>query len=189
MKQPLLSGIAAAFLAVFSTAIAGDLDLGSPVGRTPYDSYLGPMFSVFGRLGGNQPDMDEVQKLVRESHGFRYFYDKSNPYVPQTPAQTEASHAGDCKAKSLWLAAKMDTRKVRFVVGKSHAGSPMSHAWIIWQAPQGWLVLDPTNTSSVLAPARISSNQLVPIYSYSTGGKFSHALAAAGKGAKYGDHM
>lgn len=173
-----------------ASAGAGEINLGSPTGRTPYDSYLGPMWSVLRNCSGGNPTPEEVAQLVRQSNGFRYFYDKSNPYVPQTPAQTEATHAGDCKAKSLWVADKMKSRSIRFVVGKSRLSSPMSHAWLIWQGPQGWLILDPTNNSRPLSPERISSSELVPTYSYSAGGsKYAHSIAAAGKGAKYGDHM
>ena len=181
--------IASLCLIAASSALAAEVNLGSPVSSTPYDGYLGPMWTVLRSLGGAQPPVAEVEKLTRQSNGFRYSYNKDQPYVPQTPEQTEASKSGDCKAKSLWLASKMNTRKVRFVIGKGRIGSPMSHAWLLWDGPAGWLVLDPTNTGRPLTPSRLSPKELVPTFSYSPGGKYGHSVAAGGKGAKYGDHL
>lgn len=189
MKTRLLLCALPMVLGISSLTLAGDIDLGSPTSRTPYDGYFGPVWAVFRQLNGPQPDMDTVEKLTRQSNGFRYSYNKEQPYIPQTPEQTEASHSGDCKAKSLWLAAKMDTSSIRFVVGKARLSSSMSHAWLFWKGPQGWMVLDPTNSGRPIDPERLSSSQLVPTYSYSPGGKYAHSVAAAGKGAKYGDHM
>src|SRR5690348_623601 len=112
---------------------SGGLDLGSPASRTPYDPYLDPMWSVLRKLGGNQPDRSTVEKLVREGRAFRYVFRNDQPYVPQAPDVTESTKSGDCKAKSLWLASKLDSRNVRFVIGKARAVSAISHAWLIWQ--------------------------------------------------------
>ena len=164
------------------------LDLGNSTGRTPYDPYLGPMWSVFGKLGASQPDPAQVEKWVSEGRAFRYSFSKAQPYVPQSPEQTEASRSGDCKAKSLWLANKMDSKKVRFVIGKFKAGAAQSHAWLIWNSPTGWLILDATMFSRSLDPARVSSREFVPIYSYAPSGKYTHGRAAAPSESKYGDH-
>jgi hypothetical protein len=168
---------------------AAALDLGSPTSRTPYDSYFGPRWDVLRRLGNTQPDIAQVEQLVRQGKGFRYYFNRDQPYTPQTPEQTESSRSGDCKAKSLWLAAKMDTRKVRFVVGKAKQFPNVSHAWLIWDGPQGWLILDATLFSRPLNPERLSAGDFVPRYSYSPSGKFSHAPSAAAPGSKYGDHL
>jgi hypothetical protein len=129
-----------------------------------------------------------VKVYVRTAKGFRYYM--KNPYVPQTPAETEASHSGDCKAKSLWVAYKIDDRSVRFVIGKARASSGMSHAWLLWNSPSGWLILDPTNFSAPLSVSRIGRNEFISLYSYTAGGKYVHAAASASKGrsSKYGDH-
>lgn len=166
-----------------------DLDLGSPTSRTPYDSYLDPVWKVFHQLSNGQVDPSVVEQLVREGRGFRYSYNKDQPYVPQSPDVTETTKSGDCKAKSLWLASKMNSRNVRFVIGKLYLGSPKSHAWLIWQSPQGWLILDATNYSKPLVPERVSPSELVPTFSYSPSGKYAHAMAAAAQGGKYGDHL
>lgn len=165
------------------------LDLGSPTSRTPYDQYLGPMWDVLRKLGGGQPDVNVVEQLVREGRAFRYVYKKDQPYVPQTPAETEATKAGDCKAKALWLASKMDSRNVRFVIGKASAERSVSHAWLIWNGPQGWLILDATMFSKPLDPDRLSPTDYVPRFSYAPSGKYEHAMAAAVGGKKYGDHL
>ncbi len=165
------------------------LDLGSPVGKTPYDQYLGPLWTVMGHLGGNQPDPAVVAKLVSEGRGFRYVFKKDQPYVPQTPEETESTHSGDCKAKALWLASKMDCRKVRFVIGKAKQGDSQSHAWLIWEAPDGWLILDATLYSRPMDPDKTSPSEWVPSYSYAPGGKYAHAMAAGAAQKRYGDHM
>ena len=164
---------------------AGSVDLGSPCGRTPYDPYLGPLWSVLGRLSGQKAGIDEVRSYVRTARGFRYYM--NDPYVPQTPEQTESTRSGDCKAKSLWVTSKMDDRSVRFVMGKARRVSSISHAWLLWQGPGGWLILDPTNFGSPLDPGRLSADEFVPTYSYTQGGKYAHAVAAKPK-VKYGDH-
>jgi hypothetical protein len=186
MKTSTLFTIAA-LLAAGSFAVAQNL--GTPTGSTPYDGYLGPMRATMSALGSNKPGMDEVKQYLRTGRSFRYFM--KDPYIPQTPAVTEATRAGDCKAKSLWVASKMDDRTVRYVIGKARAVSGMSHAWLIWKGPNGWLILDPTNYSSPIDMSRVGANEFIPQYSYSAGGKFVHAGAAPAKrpDAKYGDHI
>jgi hypothetical protein len=186
-RAAMLSTVVTALLVLSAKSLA--LDLGETTSRTPYDPYLGPMFSVFGHLGGGQPDPVMVEQLVREGRAFRYSFNSNQPHVPQSPEETESSRTGDCKAKSLWLASRMDSRKVRFVIGKAKRSSSMNHAWLIWQAPDGWLILDATFYSRPLDPARVSSNEFLPIYSYSPGAKYAHAMAAPTPGAKHGDHL
>jgi len=164
---------------------AAELDLGSTTSRTPYDSYLAPMWQVFRRLGGAEPDRAAVEQLIHESRRFRYAYKKRQPYVPQTPEQTETTKCGDCKAKSLWLAAKMKSRKVRFVIGKAKVGDAASHAWLMWDGPEGWLILDATRYSRPLVPERLSPSEFVPTYSYAPGGKYAHTVSAAARSAKH----
>ncbi|PYJ07992.1 MAG: hypothetical protein DMF06_14075 [Verrucomicrobia bacterium] len=184
----------AAIVALLASLLLGHsssaaLDLGNSTGKTPYDPYMGPVWSVFGKLGGTQPDPAQVEQWVAQGRAFRYSFSKSQPYVPQSPDQTESSRSGDCKAKSLWLADKMDSKKVRFVIGKFKRGAAQSHAWLIWNGPNGWLILDATMFSRSLDPARVSSNEFIPIYSYAPGGKYTHAPAAAKAESKYGDHL
>lgn len=184
-----LAIVAALATLLFVPASSLALDLGSPTSRTPYDSYFGPVWAVFGRLGGAQPDSALVEQLVREGKAFRYSYNKAQPFVPQTPEQTESTRSGDCKAKALWLASKLNSRNVRFVVGKTKQAGNVSHAWLIWQGPEGWLILDATLFSRPLHPDRISPNDFRPTYSYAPSGKYAHAVAAAAAASKYGDHL
>ena len=163
-------------------------DLGSSTSRTPYDSYLGSMRSVLSDLGNRKPEMPEVKSLVRTGRSFRYYM--KDPYVPQAPQETEASKSGDCKAKSLWVAYKMDDRSVRYVVGKARAVSKINHAWLLWRGPNGWWVLDPTNYSSPLEATRLGQNEFVAFYSYSASGKYVHGGASKPKQTTtYADHM
>jgi len=169
-------------------SVNAQVDLGSQTSKTPYDPYLAPIWPVFRQLSG-RADLETAAKLVRQGKALRYSYSKSQPYVPQSPEETEAKKSGDCKAKSLWLASKLNDRNVRFVIGKARLVSSISHAWLIWQGPEGWMILDATNYSSPLYPARISSSEFIPTYSYSPGGKYSHRVSVAGAGAKNGDHL
>ena len=180
-------------LFVIAMFIAGSLavaqDLGTPTSKTPFDAYLGPMRSVLSSLGSNHPEEPVVAEYVKVGRGFRYYM--KDPLVPQTPQETETSHAGDCKAKSLWVASKMDDHSVRFVVGRAHASSGMNHAWLLWKSPSGWLILDPTLLSTPIDVNRVGPNEYTPRYSYSAGGKFIHAgaISAKPKGVvRYGDH-
>ena len=90
VRRTSLATIAAAALCL-AAARSHAIDLGSPTGKTPYDQYLGPVWSVMGHLGGTQPDPAFVAKLVSEGRFFRYVFKKDQPYVPQTPEETEAS--------------------------------------------------------------------------------------------------
>jgi hypothetical protein len=155
---------------------AAPLDMGSPTSRTPYDAYMSPVWGVFSKLGGNQPDLASVQSYVHQGRAFRYYFNNAQPYLPQTPQQTESSRAGDCKAKSLWLAYKLDSRNVRYVIGKARLVSTISHAWLIWQSPGGWLILDATNFSQ-------------PLFSYAPpSGKYVHNVGAKSS-SQFGDHL
>jgi hypothetical protein len=171
-----------------SSSLSPAQDLGRSVGSTPYDRYFGPIRAILAELGSNSPSIELVNELVKTGRAFRYVM--KNPYVPQTPAETEASKAGDCKAKSLWVASKMDDRSIRFVVGRVKSVTGMSHAWLLWKGPEGWLVLDATMYSRPLDLARLGPQEFTPLFSYTASGKYVHGSGGAPKKAesKYGDH-
>ena len=171
-----------------TTDVHAQINLGSPTSRTPYDGYFGPVWPVLRQMNGTA-DMPTAAQLVREGRGFRYSFNKAQPFTPQTPAETEATRSGDCKAKSLWVAAKLNDRSVRYVVGKAKAVSNMNHAWLIWKGPEGWMILDATLYSSPLSADRIRPTEFIPLYSYGAGAKYSHRVAAAAPGARNGDHL
>jgi hypothetical protein len=139
-------------------------------------------------MKGGQPDVPTVEQLVREGRSFRYVFKKDEPYVPQAPSVTEATRAGDCKAKAVWLASKMSGAKVRYVIGKARISSNISHAWLIWDGPAGWLILDATNFSRPLSPDRVSPTEFVPTYSYSANASYAHTVSGIARGARDGDH-
>src|SRR3954471_24228860 len=172
-----------------ATGVGLAQDLGSPTSHTPFDSYLGPMRATLSSLGSNHPELPTVEGLVKTGRGFRYYM--KDPLVPQTPSETESSRAGDCKAKSLWVAYKMDDRSLRFIVGRARVSSGMNHAWLLWQGPSGWLILDPTLLSRPIDVNRVGPSEYTPRYSYSASGKFVHPGAISAKPTgkvKYGDH-
>ena len=170
-------------------AFAFAQDLGKPISSTPYDRYFGPVRTTMHELGSNHPPMSTVEQYVRTGRSFRYYM--RDPYLPQTPAETDATHAGDCKAKSLWVASKMDDQTLHFVVGKARAESGMNHAWLLWKDTTGWWILDATKFSAPLDLSRLGPDEFIPLYSYTAHGEFVHAAAFARKRqmeAKYGDH-
>jgi hypothetical protein len=185
MKTPTFVTLLALLAA--SSTLAPAQDMGKSTGSTPYDKYFGRVFSTLSSLSSNDAPLDQVNDYMRTGRGFRYYM--KTPYIPQTPQETESSRSGDCKAKSLWVAYKMDDRKVRFVVGRIKSVTNMSHAWLIWKGPAGWMVLDPTFYSKPLDMGRLGPGEFTMLYSYTAGGKYVHGRAAPQKAeSKYGDH-
>jgi hypothetical protein len=171
MKQlltPLLLVITAAF------AVARpDLSNGRP-GPTPYDPYNAPVDAVMGHLNGSSPSFATVSALVRQSYNFRYSFD--TPYIAQMPAVTGAKRAGDCKAKSLWLASKMnDASNLRYVIGKARSTSKISHAWLMWKNEGRWWILDPTNVPQPIPADSVGAGDYVINYSYDHTGSYRHS--------------
>jgi hypothetical protein len=162
-----------AFLAT-SARFLGEVDAGRPIGGTPYDAYLGPMRQTYARLGGGSPSINDVRSQLRTAYRFRYYFDAAQPYTPQLPTVTESKQQGDCKAKSLWLASKMDTRSARYVIGKASSGSRISHAWLLWSNSGAWIILDPTNTAEMIQADRVAGKRLFPKFSYGVGSAYSH---------------
>ena len=181
--RPLLALV---FLSFIAHAHA-QLDLGTPTSRTPYDAYLTPMWTVLHQLSG-KADPNLAAELVRRGRSFRYCYKADQPYVPQTPEETDSLHAGDCKAKSLWVASKLNDRNIRFVIGKAKQAANTSHAWLMWDGPNGWMILDATLYSTPLVPTRLSPTEFIPTYSFSPTGKYAHHAGTTGQ-AKNGDHF
>jgi hypothetical protein len=170
MKSSILS--LALLLAASFSSVAG-VDLGAPASRTPYDRYMGSVKQVMHSLSGGGSDMDKVKTLLKQGRGFRYSF--TEPYVAATPEVTAAKKAGDCKAKALWLCDQLGDANVRYVVGKTHRGSKLSHAWVLWKGDGKWWILDPTNTSVPIAADRVSSNDYIPLFSWSKGSAYHHA--------------
>lgn len=167
----LLSLLGAAFTA------SADVDLGFGTPRTPYDAYMQPVKRVLGTLDHSSADMNRVRELMREGLRFRYSY--TEPYVAATPEQTAATKKGDCKAKALWLANEMGDQNVRFVVGKAHRNSKLSHAWLLWQHEGHFWILDPTNTSVPISADRVGKNDYIPLFSWGKGRTYAHAETSA----------
>lgn len=122
-----------------------------------------------------EPTVEDVRASLRTARRFRYYFDSANPYVPVDPETTDATHQGDCKAKSLWLAWKMDDRRVRFTIGKATRGAKMSHAWLLWYEGSEWYALDPTMESDVLPMKRLSGRKLFPQYSFTATKTYAHS--------------
>jgi len=170
MKRSLITPV----LLLLSVAIAAarpDMSVARP-GSTPYDPYHAPVTAVLRKLDGPAPSFSRVAELTKQSFSFRYVFDE--PYRAQTPQETAAKRSGDCKAKSLWLASRMNDANVRYVIGKARRESKISHAWLMWQNKGRWWVLDPTNNPSPIPADKIGPNEYIIHYSYDKNGSYRH---------------
>ena len=170
-----LAALAALLLTKLSAFAA--FDLGSSTSSTPYDPYMRPVKQVLVALHGSNARIDDVKNFMRTSHSFRYSF--TEPYVAQLPAVTANLKAGDCKAKSLWLADQLDDRNVRFVIGKATSTSKISHAWLMWNDGSRWWVLDPTNKRDPIPADSTSRNEYIPLYSYDKTHSYRHSATTA----------
>jgi hypothetical protein len=170
MKKLALSVLSLLLAQVASFAV---VDLGAATSRTPYDAYMHPVKQVLGSLPGQSASLDKVNALMQQGRNFRYSF--TTPYEAALPSVTAQTHAGDCKAKALWLADQLGDQNVRFVVGKMHANSQLSHAWLMWQHDGRWFILDCTNTSRPIAADSVPATDYVPLFSYSKNGEYRHA--------------
>jgi len=170
MKKLLTSALLLALSCSLLTASPG-----LPPGRrasTPYDRYMAPVHRVLRSLNGQPPSFEKVAALTRKGYNFRYVYDE--PYVAPLPQVTEARRAGDCKAKSLWLANAMNDPSVRYVIGKARRTSKISHAWLMWKYKGQWWILDPTNTPKPIPAASASPDEYIVFYTYDRNGSYKH---------------
>jgi len=156
----------------FSGFARSSLDLGRPASATPYDRYMSPVRHVLNNLNSEDASMDRARQLMHEGRSFRYSF--TTPYLAATPGVTASTHAGDCKAKALWLADQLNDESVRFVIGKAHRTSQMSHAWLLWQHDNRWFILDCTNNWDPIPADSVSSNQYIPYYSFAKNGEYRH---------------
>ena len=67
-----------------SVLLRAEVDTGRPCGGTPYDAYMGPMRQTYARLGDGSPSINDVRSQLRTAYRFRYYFDASQPYTPQT---------------------------------------------------------------------------------------------------------
>lgn len=156
-------------------ATAEAVDLGEQVASTPYDRYMGEVKSVLGQLSGSESDVEKVCSLMQEGHKFRYRF--TRPYKSASPEETQLRREGDCKAKALWLCSRMNDAGLRYVVGKTKLGAPLSHAWLLWWNDGYWWILDCTNLSVPLRADLVPSDEYVPFYSWNKSGEYQHNAA------------
>jgi hypothetical protein len=164
-------------LLLASAAGFAGVDLGASARSTPYDAYMHSVKQILGTLHGSSAEMSRVNTLMREGRNFRYSF--TEPYQAALPSVTASTHSGDCKAKALWLCEEMGDQNVRFVVGKMHANSKMSHAWVLWQHEGRYWILDCTNTSRPIAADTVSSRDYIPLFSWGKNGTYRHFGAEA----------
>lgn len=141
-------------------------------GSTPYDRYMHSVNTVLRQLNGSKPTFQKVAALTRQGYSFKYTFD--TPYVAPMPHVTEAKREGDCKAKSLWLAARMNDPSVKYVIGKARRTSKISHAWLMWNHNNRWWILDPTNNPNPIPADRVGPDEYLLTYSYDKNGSYRH---------------
>jgi hypothetical protein len=170
------AALALAGLLAMTAPGKSELDLGASTSVTPYDRYMQPVRQVLEGTRDRKPSIAEVSDLMRTGRGFHYEY--TQPYVAASPAVTAARGAGDCKDKSLWLAQQMDSRDVRFVVGRTHPYSTTLHAWLLWRSSGEYYILDCTNTSRPIPVSSLMPGEYTAKYSWSSEGEYRHTGAA-----------
>jgi len=131
-----------------------------------------PVHTVLRQLNGSKPSFQKVAALTRQGYSFKYSFD--TPYIAPMPNVTEAKRQGDCKAKSLWLAARMNDPSVKYVIGKARRTSKISHAWLMWKYNDRWWILDPTNNPDPIPADRVGPDEYLLTYSYDKSGSYRH---------------
>jgi len=173
MKKLLLSVIGVIVAQACFAAAAPAIDLGTTAGYTPYDRYMSPVKHVLTHLSGAAPTMSKVCQLMAQGRNFRYSF--TDPYTAATPEVTAQIHAGDCKAKSLWLADQLNDPNIRYVIGRARSSSKISHAWLMWKNEGRWWILDCTNTAQPIPADKINpTREYIPLYSFSKDGSYRH---------------
>lgn len=163
-------------LLLSSKGLALDLsDMGSPTSRTPYDRYFKGVRQTLAKASG-KAQMAEAKELMKQGRGFRYAF--TSAYVPQPAIVTERTRRGDCKAKSLWVADRMNDTSLRFVVGKLREGTIGNHMWLMWNDGGKWWILDPTVEWSPIEAASVGAREWVALYSYTREGGLIHTASA-----------
>lgn len=143
-----------------------------PAAYTPYDPYSGSVREVIAKLDRRMPSMERTRALMNEAHGFRYR--SAHPYLAALPATTSSTHAGDCKAKALWLYDQLGDPSALYVIGKTFKGTKSNHAWVYWRNDSRWWILDPTNRSAPIPADSMPKDRYVPYYSFGKQGAFRH---------------
>jgi hypothetical protein len=140
---------------------------------TAYDGYMKrPVEEVLGQTASAKPGMGDVKHWLGEDYRFRYVM--RDPVTPSSPAVTEATRAGDCKDKALWLAAKMsDPADLVFVIGRARANSRINHAWLAWASGGYTWILDPTNCPYPLRADRLRRSEYLPEFFFTRYGTFA----------------
>lgn len=160
-------------LAVGSVMTSTSADLGRKASRTPYDPYLGRVFSTLSGADSERPSVEYAAEKLRQARRMRHHYNSNRPYVPQSAQVTERTGVGDCKDKALWLAKELNDGKARFVVGK-YRGSSRNHAWVMWSDGRSWWVLDPSFQSRPVRSDGPGGGAWKPQYSYDKNGRYVH---------------
>jgi hypothetical protein len=144
-----------------------------PVNTTEYDAYLGTVQKVMLDLDGNPPSFEAVRALMKTGH--RYKYEPSAPYTTTPPEITENGEAGDCKAKALWLASRMNDPGVGFVLGKLRSDENVGHAWLLWEYQGKAWILDCTTGERPRRADSFPPDRYIPKYLFRDGGIFKPA--------------
>ena len=151
------------------------VDLGEFASDSPYEEHMESVKKVLKGLPNQTVTMKRAEELMRIGRAFRYSF--TEPYKAALPAVTAAKHAGDCKAKSLWLCEQLGDGRARYVIGKASIRSAISHAWVMWQHEGRWWILDCTQNSKPIAADKVASNRYIPLYSYDSGSCYRHSAS------------
>ena len=149
----------------------------SLVSATPYDSRIAQ--AGLPSIPTGIRTVRSSEDLFDTARSFRYRKDERGRDYWQTPQETEASWAGDCEDKSLWLFAQMKINgfdKTRLVIGRQNASSKGLHVWVTLMEDNGspLYILDPTNQKRIWKITDFSEGEYRPVYSFDGSNRYRH---------------
>lgn len=155
----------------------GGSELGlQPTTATPYDGYFESVRRVIAGLDAQTPTMVNASHLMKVGFSFQYL--TRDPYRPDAPSLTDATRAGDCKSKALWLYDRLGDPGALITIGKAEKNSRTSHAWVYWHYGGEWWILDCTDRMDPILASSVSSDRYVPFYSWGKHGSYRHPATA-----------
>lgn len=168
----------AAALICLSTASCFASAVFFSVQSTPYDRQMSRIRPILlgERLGKEQPlSLSLVNQWMEDLRDIPYRYHSEW----KTPAEVQSRQPADCKGKAVALYERMQAkgaRNLRLVIGKRAPTSRVTHAWLVWESPNGIYVLDPTFNWMAFRSEEAVDGSYVPFYAYAGDRKYRAAF-------------
>ena len=160
-------------LVCFSTVSCFASALLLSVDSTPYDHQMTPIRPVLlSKAASTQHvSLSLVNEWMSDLRDIPYGYQMEW----KTPSQVNTRQPADCKGKAVALYERMQSngaKNVRLVIGKRAPTSRATHAWLIWETPQGTYLLDPTFNWMACRSEEVANRSYVPYYAFAGNKKY-----------------